>query len=218
MFRALSCLALTGSVLVASSSAAWAATADPLGDFLPSYVGPQAGDLDVLSVGVRRSATTFTLSSTLAADIGTTPGGFYVWGINRGLGTARFVAGVPSVGAGVLFDSVLLLRPNGTGNFNDLITPGNSFALAPGAITIKGATISGVVSIASIPSTGFSAADYTFNLWPRAPGAGNTFISDFAPDASNVASFVPEPASWAMLIAGFGLTGAALRRRRLAAA
>lgn len=25
---------------------------------------------------------------------------------------------------------------------------------------------------------------------------------------------VPEPASWAMLIAGFGLTGAALRRRR----
>lgn len=27
---------------------------------------------------------------------------------------------------------------------------------------------------------------------------------------------VPEPASWAMLIAGFGLTGAAMRRRRLA--
>jgi hypothetical protein len=25
---------------------------------------------------------------------------------------------------------------------------------------------------------------------------------------------VPEPASWAMLIAGFGLTGAAMRRRR----
>ena len=30
-------------------------------------------------------------------------------------------------------------------------------------------------------------------------------------------SAVPEPASWAMLIAGFGLTGAALRRRRMAA-
>jgi hypothetical protein len=29
---------------------------------------------------------------------------------------------------------------------------------------------------------------------------------------------VPEPASWAMLIAGFGLTGATLRRRRMAAA
>jgi hypothetical protein len=31
------------------------------------------------------------------------------------------------------------------------------------------------------------------------------------------ASAVPEPASWAMLIAGFGLTGAAMRRRRAAA-
>jgi hypothetical protein len=29
-------------------------------------------------------------------------------------------------------------------------------------------------------------------------------------------SAVPEPASWAMLITGFGLTGAVLRRRRMA--
>jgi hypothetical protein len=32
-----------------------------------------------------------------------------------------------------------------------------------------------------------------------------------------LAGAVPEPASWAMLIAGFGLTGATLRRRRYAA-
>ncbi len=32
------------------------------------------------------------------------------------------------------------------------------------------------------------------------------------------AAMVPEPASWAMLIAGFGLVGAALRRRRVVAA
>ena len=31
-------------------------------------------------------------------------------------------------------------------------------------------------------------------------------------------TFVPEPASWAMLIAGFGLTGAAMRRRRVTVA
>ena len=33
-----------------------------------------------------------------------------------------------------------------------------------------------------------------------------------------MASAIPEPASWAMLIAGFGLTGAAMRRRRVTAA
>ncbi|NJC07653.1 hypothetical protein GGQ62_000651 [Polymorphobacter fuscus] len=34
----------------------------------------------------------------------------------------------------------------------------------------------------------------------------------------NITPGVPEPASWAMLIAGFGLTGAAMRRRRTHAA
>ena len=41
-------------------------------------------------------------------------------------------------------------------------------------------------------------------------------VSDGAP--VTFAAQVPEPASWAMLIAGFGLTGAAMRRRRTVAA
>ena len=52
-------------------------------------------------------------------------------------------------------------------------------------------------------------------------GRGTTFYSGYL-DGRDVASVsttftaggVPEPASWAMLIAGFGLTGAAARRRR----
>jgi PEP-CTERM motif len=199
---------LLGADFTTAASAAPAT--DPAGDFLPSFAGPQGGDLDVLSVAVRRSATSFTLSSIQAADIGTTPGGFYVWGIDRGQGTERFGALAP----GVRFDSVLILRPDGTGNFADLLNAANSFALAPGAISISGATITGTVAIAAIPTTGFAAPDYTFNLWPRSPGSGTSFISDFAPDASNVGSFVPEPGSWALLIAGFGITGATLRRRR----
>lgn len=42
------------------------------------------------------------------------------------------------------------------------------------------------------------------------------FIDDFRIGSSSGA--VPEPASWAMLIAGFGLTGAAMRRRRVTTA
>jgi hypothetical protein len=43
------------------------------------------------------------------------------------------------------------------------------------------------------------------------------FYGDSTMLSLNVAN-VPEPASWAMLIAGFGLTGAAMRRRRQVAA
>jgi hypothetical protein len=43
--------------------------------------------------------------------------------------------------------------------------------------------------------------------------AGNTTIT-----ATAATGAVPEPAAWAMLIAGFGLTGAAARRRRIAVA
>jgi hypothetical protein len=52
---------------------------------------------------------------------------------------------------------------------------------------------------------------------------GGTFPNDqfaFGDTANNVAVFsfgvVPEPANWALLIAGFGLTGAAMRRKRAA--
>jgi uncharacterized repeat protein (TIGR03803 family) len=51
-----------------------------------------------------------------------------------------------------------------------------------------------------------------------APGKGAVFkLSDVGFNEPDVAA-VPEPASWAMMIAGFGLAGAAARRRRQAVA
>jgi hypothetical protein len=38
-------------------------------------------------------------------------------------------------------------------------------------------------------------------------------IADFAPDASSLTASVPEPSTWLTLIVGFGLVGAAMRRR-----
>jgi hypothetical protein len=54
--------------------------------------------------------------------------------------------------------------------------------------------------------------------------SANQFISMTSPTADVLVAAiqvrqtgaVPEPASWAMLIAGFGLTGAVMRRRRVA--
>ncbi len=45
----------------------------------------------------------------------------------------------------------------------------------------------------------------------------SAYVSDFGNTGINYAftiGAVPEPASWAMMIGGFGLTGAAMRRRR----
>lgn len=45
-------------------------------------------------------------------------------------------------------------------------------------------------------------------------GAGNFVMDDFAYDTELPVSGVPEPASWAMMLGGFGLAGGAIRRRR----
>ena len=47
----------------------------------------------------------------------------------------------------------------------------------------------------------------------------SAYVNDFGPGGTNYAfrkdgGGVPEPASWALMISGFGLAGAALRRRR----
>jgi hypothetical protein len=88
-----------------------------------------------------------------------------------------------------------------------------------------------------VPGDGCQGSQVSFGD-PRNPGGGGAFSASFdtppiiAPcslspvigrrfDPTKVpTSFtpVPEPASWAMLISGFGLTGAAMRRRRTAVA
>jgi len=191
---------------------AFSGITDRPNDFLSTFAGQASStDLDVLSATVLYNPATdlFTLSSTMSGAIGSTPAGFYVWGVNRGAGTAGFAAnGID----GVLFDRVVLLRPDGTGSI------GGGPALAAGSVTISGDTITGVVSGSLLESTGFKKSDYTWNLWPR-DGAftGFTAISDFAPDNANFTSTVaavPEPQSYAMMLAGLGIVGAAAWRRR----
>jgi hypothetical protein len=190
---------------------------DPAGDFLATYVGPQNGDLDVLNADVSIGGGHLKLSATLNGSVGTTATGFYVFGLNRGRGTERFQLGAaPHVGAGVSFDSVLIIRPNGTGNFNDLITPANSHALSAADIHIHGTSFSGDFALSNFatPPGGLIPDLWTWNLWPRDGGAGNAHISDFAPDASN-ASVAPEPSSLLLCTVG-GLFLAGMARRRKA--
>ncbi len=207
---------LAALAIAMTSPVSAAPLADAANDFLPSYTGPQNGDLDVLSVQALFDGTSITLSALLNGPVGTTAGASYIWGIDRGAGTARLAAGTPSVGSGVLFDAVAAFRPNGTGSVTTFPAVGAPTVtnLAANAITINGSFISGVIPLSLLPSRGFAPDQYRFNLWPRS-GAGNAAISDFAPNNSTFAAdVVPEPASWMLLLAGLGLTAGVLRQRR----
>ena len=83
-----------------------------------------------------------------------------------------------------------------SGGFADSDGLGPSVNVAPGTWT----TITPQVAVAG--------GGARFNL--RTTGAA--YIDNFIWD-DNVMSIVPEPSSWALMIAGFGCVGAALRRR-----
>lgn len=57
----------------------------------------------------------------------------------------------------------------------------------------------------------FTGNTVNFSLRARSPGDSFRVITEGIPEA-----VVPEPESWALLIAGFGLVGATMRRRRRA--
>jgi hypothetical protein len=197
-------------LLISAPAAAVSITvADPVGDILPSFVGTGSADLDVasFSVSLDPSAATFSLGAVLAGDINPALAGFYVIGVNTGAGAIRPFAGIGE--PNVTFDQVIIVQKNGTatvgGTSLTTLLSGNQFIVS--------------VPLSLLPSTGAAPQNYGFNIWPRegAVVTDNSQITDFAPNNALLAVngvFVPEPASWLMMLLGFGLIGGAMRFRR----
>lgn len=188
---------------------------DPANDFLPTYIGPKNGDMDALSseVSLNTANNTFTFTATVNGAVGTTTGdAAWVWGLDRGKGTERFL---PAFGAGVKFDSVIALFANQTGAFIDLLGSGppQPQNLPAGSVKVSGNTISATVPVSMIPSEGFAAKNYTWNFWPESILANPPYVSDFAPDARNATlTVVPEPDGLAFVVIGL-IAAVALRTR-----
>ncbi|WP_310476620.1 PEPxxWA-CTERM sorting domain-containing protein [Sandarakinorhabdus sp.] len=73
----------------------------------------------------------------------------------------------------------------------------------------------GSFSVALNPNTSYTFGFFNFgNLSNTGGGLNSNAFANFDLDWNITERGVPEPSSWAMLIAGFGLVGAAARRRR----
>jgi hypothetical protein len=180
---------------------------DATGDYLATYTGPHQADLDVtsLSVSFNNATDNFLIQSTMAGTINPASAGFYVIGVNTGTG---LFAPFGSIGAGnVRFNQAITVQKDGSAKIG-------ATSLAPGSVMIGGNALSLIVPLSLLPSTGWDAGHYAFNIWPRSGTVGGlATISDFAPNNSDL-SAAPEPAAWAMMVSGFGLIGTALRGRR----
>lgn len=190
---------------------------DPAGDFEPTYIGPVNADLDILSGTLGFDPGILYLSSRMNGTIGGTTGSVYLWGVNRGAGTVPF--GAPGV-TPIFFDAVIRLGSNGSGFITYFPSGGapTGMPLPAGVVSVVGDTISVALSRSLLPSTGFAFADYTYNHWSRSALGADNLIADVAPAGANLrATAVPEPGTWAMMILGLGMAGAA-RRSRLRAA
>jgi hypothetical protein len=111
---------------------------------------------------------------------------------------------LPGANAGVAID---FLPPNiATGAFTRNYDLDLTSTWGAGFLAANGGTAAGARAAFL---TGLEAGGLYINLHSQAFPGGEI--------RGNLA-FVPEPASWAMLISGFGLVGATMRRRRMAVA
>jgi hypothetical protein len=188
-----------------------AAISDPVGDFLPTYTGVQAPGLDVVAheVVLIEEQGRMIFYGKMAGSIAETQavGGVYLIGVDRGQGTPRFLStpnSPPEIGPNVVWDSLVIIRPNGTGMFRDAVL-GVVTPLDPSGITINGDEFTVSVPLSQMqPNSTRPPAEWTYNLWPRNGIGNNVQVSDLAPDDGNSPVQTIAPAQVASVIVNDG--------------
>lgn len=214
-------ISLTGTVHATDGVASLAATDAGLAavmlaalPFVTDLSGQDLGSVGVLTPGVYRFSSSAQLTGTLTLDYTGFADGVFVFQIGETLTTAS-ASNVVVLGGGSesgLFWNVGSGATLGTGTaFAGNIIAGTSVTLTTGASILCGRAIAltGAVTMDSNSISGNCSG-------AGALGSGRTDYGSrgFAGLADpNGPGGVPEPASWAMMLVGFGLTGTMLRRR-----
>ncbi len=180
-------------------------------------------DVALLSKGLSFAGTVTELASAILFKA-TGSGSF------SGSGTSYTLnLGSLASGSGSYSDNLGVGNTNGGFTYSELL--GGSFAQGAGTgYSFSGANFAGIVGgqqqagdLLSFDTTGLSAGTYTktitLNGYSSYTGLGNLALAPITLTISALVTGgavggVPEPASWAMMLAGFGMVGVAARRRR----
>lgn len=202
---------MAGAICAALSVAAPASAAIVF-NFLPGAASPTGGYtlINTFDSAAGISGGGFQIKTPPADNDGAPPansvpaGTSYLSVLNGGSATIDFATAVTAFqfdwGS---IDTYNTLTINSTGG-DPVIIPGANFINPANGDQVSPGT-NGLFQV-------YGTAGETFNSMTLTSG-GNSFEIDNL--AVSAVSAVPEPGAWALMITGFGLAGAALRRRRV---
>jgi hypothetical protein len=194
-FKTIALAAVTAAVVSTSADAAPSISMD--GTFAASIIGISSNTPSI-DLGSVLTNTSFTVVGSATGDLNGS--------------TTTFLTVTPFTatdGSAYSFTSTL---GNFTGTLSDVLSAGPVSSRVLTAYALGTFTPAG-----SFSSFAAGPASLTFSFTQN--NANGAVSGGFTMSTPPVAApGVPEPAAWAMLIAGFGLTGAAMRRRRIAVA
>lgn len=179
-----------------------------------NLTGFDLGLVGVLSPGVYRFNSSAQLTGVLTLDYGSNPGGSFVFQIGSTLTTAS-AASVVTLNGGAgsgLYWNVGSAATLGSGTmFAGNIIAQSAITLDPGASILCGRAIALTAAVTMISNT---ISNNCNGAGSYGSGRGDYGSSGFlGAEIRGAPGAVPEPGSWALMIIGFGLSGAAMRRR-----
>ena len=207
-------LGLVGAVALASSATVSAQittfNTEPTGGFqYGNGNNYQPANATVLTNGNNELAVRFhEFQQPAPASVG----GLYTFALGTILSYDFSIGGVSVGGGNTSGANILLtnLMTNQSVNYNPLFTGNDNTTTANGDIQNSARLTFGFLS-----GVGFNAN--TNNTYRIDLTAGGNTVTSFAQIGTGAAvAAVPEPATWAMMLIGFGAMGVSLRRRRRA--